>query len=164
MFGFPKIYSDILVSATDLNRQPGRILDLALKSPITITRNDEAFALLRREDAASMVEAATHVKLLVEFIQAVYRLLLGQVLEPEHPYRWLSLFDADELNELLVEINATIQEIFSGEQAWEAIDTLVHEWQESAQAIATPELATAFEAAADEELLLPPKAQKTVGV
>lgn len=160
MLGFQKIYSDILVSATELNRQPGRILDLALKSPITITRNDEAFALLRREDAARMVEAATHIEILVEFIQATYRLLLGQGLESEHSYSWLSTFDVDELNELLVEVNGTIQEIFSGDQPWEAIDILIHEWQESAQAIASLDLASAIEAASAEEPLLPLKSKR----
>jgi hypothetical protein len=115
MIGSKNIYSDTLISATDLNRQPGRVLDLALKHPVTITRNDEAFALLRREDAARMIEASIHAELLVKFIQVICRLLLGRSPDPNPPYQWLTQFDPDELNELLTEINDTIQAIFAGE-------------------------------------------------
>ncbi|MFO0448078.1 MAG: hypothetical protein ACK52I_05315, partial [Pseudomonadota bacterium] len=60
------IYSDELVTATELNRQPGRILDKALEHPITITRNDQSFALLRREDVALFVKTAQHSREIVE--------------------------------------------------------------------------------------------------
>jgi hypothetical protein len=164
MIGSKNIYSDTLISATDLNRQPGRVLDLALKHPVTITRNDEAFALLRREDAARMIETTTHVELLVEIIQVIYRLLLGRSPEPEFPYQWLTQFDPDELNELLTEINDTIQAIFAGERTWESIDLLIHEWQESAQAIASPAIAAAFAAEPDETPLTAPQPQASVSV
>jgi hypothetical protein len=92
-----------------------------------------------------MIDASSHVELLVEIIQVIYRLLLGRSPEPETPYQWLTQFDSDELNELLTEINDTIHAIFAGEQTWESIDLLIHEWQESAQAIASPDLAAAFD-------------------
>jgi hypothetical protein len=92
-----------------------------------------------------MIETSTHVKLLVEIIQVIYRLLLGRSPEPALPYQWLTQLDPDELNELLTEINDTIQSIFAGNQTWESIDLLIHEWQESAQAIASPDLDTIFE-------------------
>ncbi len=38
--GKNSIYSDELISATELNRQPGRVLDIAQERPVTITRND----------------------------------------------------------------------------------------------------------------------------
>ncbi|MCE2720285.1 MAG: hypothetical protein LW708_15980 [Anabaena sp. 49628_E55] len=52
---FSNAYSDELVTATELNRQPGKVLDKAYEHPITITRNDQSFALLRREDVAYLV-------------------------------------------------------------------------------------------------------------
>jgi hypothetical protein len=164
MLGSKNIYSDTLISATDLNRQPGRVLDLALKHPVTITRNDEAFALLRREDAARMIETSTHVELLVEIIQVIYRQLLGRSPELAPPYQWLTQFDPDELNELLTEINDTIQSIFAGEQTWESVDLLIYEWQESAQAIISPDLAAAFETESAETPLTHPQPQDPVSV
>jgi hypothetical protein len=41
---FGNIYSDELITATELNRQPGRVLDKALEHPITITRNGSNFS------------------------------------------------------------------------------------------------------------------------
>ncbi|MCE2975885.1 MAG: hypothetical protein LW851_06180, partial [Pseudanabaena sp. CoA8_M7] len=72
------IYSDELVTATELNRQPGRILDKALEHPITITRNDQSFALLRREDVALFVKTAQHSREIVELLNTAFRLLLNQ--------------------------------------------------------------------------------------
>ena len=48
------VYGDELITATELNRQPGRVLDLTMDRPITITRNDQHFALLRRDEIALM--------------------------------------------------------------------------------------------------------------
>jgi hypothetical protein len=111
-----------------------------------------------------MIEASTHVELLVEIIQVIYRLLLGRSRELEPPYQWLTQFDPDELNELLTEINDTIQTIFAGEQTWESIDLLIHEWQESAQAIASSDLAAAFETEPAETPLTLPQPQDPVSV
>ncbi|MFN5839116.1 MAG: hypothetical protein ACK47J_20950, partial [Pseudanabaena sp.] len=72
------IYSDELVTATELNRQPGRILDKALEHPITITRTDQSFALLRREDVALFVKTAQHSREIVELLNTAFRLLLNQ--------------------------------------------------------------------------------------
>lgn len=41
------VYGDELITATELNRQPGRVLDTAWERPVTITRNKQHFALLR---------------------------------------------------------------------------------------------------------------------
>ena len=60
--GKNSIYSDELISATELNRQPGRVLDIAQERPVTITRNDHAFALLRREQMAGLVKAAAQTR------------------------------------------------------------------------------------------------------
>jgi hypothetical protein len=38
------IYGDELITATELNQQPNRVLDLAMEHPVTITRNDQYFA------------------------------------------------------------------------------------------------------------------------
>ncbi len=164
MTGFQTLYGDTPVSATDLSRQLNRVLDLALKQPVTITRNNEAFVLLRREEVARLINASTHIELLVKFIQIIYRLLLGRSLEPESPYQWLNQFDSDELNELLTEINDTLQVILTGDQTWESIDLLIHEWQESAQAIASPDLRAAFEAEAAELPLISPWQPNSGGV
>ncbi|MFN5977723.1 MAG: hypothetical protein ACK45W_00065, partial [Pseudanabaena sp.] len=121
------IYSDELVTATELNRQPGRILDKALEHPITITRNDQSFALLRREDVALFVKTAQHSREIVELLNTAFRLLLNQKIGAEHPYGWLGVFDADELNEFINEVisayrSVALQETKNFDKAWNELE------------------------------------------
>ena len=43
------IYSDCIVTSSELNRRSGQILDTALTTPVTITRNNDSFALVKRD-------------------------------------------------------------------------------------------------------------------
>ena len=138
------IFSDELITATELNRQPGRILDKALEHPITITRNDQSFALLRRENMALFVNAAQQSKAILELINAAFRLLLNPKTEIEYSYNWLRVFDAEELNELIDEVMATYHFVDLNKKDWQELDAIIHEWYESALAISNPELETAF--------------------
>lgn len=137
------VYSDELISATDLNRQPGRVLDRALEHPVTITRNDQAFALLRREEMANLVKEAAQTKVVLEVINVAYRLRGGKEIGSEHPYGWLKAFDTEELNELVTEIVDTLRRC-SDTGDWDMLDAVIHEWHESALAIESSELAVAF--------------------
>jgi hypothetical protein len=140
------IYSDELITATELNRQPGRVLDKALERPVTITRNDQSFALLRREEVTSLVKAATQSKAVFEALTVAFSLLLGKEIGFEHPYGWLSVFEEDDLQEFIKELSEAFRLIDSSSTAWEMIDALIHEWHESGIAIASSELAAAFSA------------------
>ena len=148
---FSNAYSDELVTATELNRQPGKVLDKAYEHPITITRNDQSFALLRREDVAYLVKGVTQSKAVFEALSVAFRLLLGQKIGYEHPYGWLSVFDADELQEFIKEVSEAFRLTDTSNQAWDLIDAIIHEWHESAIAkltegiaITGPDLAAAF--------------------
>ncbi|MBD2534980.1 hypothetical protein H6G97_38345 [Nostoc flagelliforme FACHB-838] len=159
---FGNIYSDELITATELNRQPGRVLDKALERPVTITRNDQSFALLRREEVNSLVKAATQSKAVFETLTVAFSLLLGEKIGFEHPYGWLSAFESDDLQEFIKELTEAFRLIDSSTTAWEMIDALIHEWHESAIAIASPELAAAFSAETDEVPLTKPSALSAV--
>jgi hypothetical protein len=138
------IYSDELITATELNRQPGRILDKALEHPVTITRNDQSFALLRRENAALLVKVAQHSREIVELLNTAFHLLLKREIAADRPYAWLGVFDADELNELIDEVMTAYRSIDRHEKTWYELDAVIHEWHESALAISNPELEAAF--------------------
>ncbi|MHC5831090.1 MAG: hypothetical protein ACYT04_87800, partial [Nostoc sp.] len=102
---FGNIYSDELITATELNRQPGRVLDKALERPVTITRNDQSFALLRREEVTFLVKTATHSKAVFEALTVAFSLLLGKEIGFEHPYGWLSVFEEDDLQDFIKELS-----------------------------------------------------------
>lgn len=147
------VYTDELITATELNRQPGRVLDRALEHPVTITRNDHSFALLRREEMANLVKAAAQAKVVVEVINVAYRLRLGEEIGSEQTYGWLKAFDIEELDELVTEIVDAFR-LCSDTGDWDMFDVLIHEWHESALAIDSPELKKAFSDELDDEVPL----------
>ncbi|WP_009632841.1 hypothetical protein [Synechocystis sp. PCC 7509] len=149
------VYGDELVTATELNRQPGRILDRAREHPVTITRNDEYFALLPRDDMTFWVKSATQAKVVFDIVNVAYRLQLGEQIAEEHPHKWLKVFDSQELNELITELERAFRLVGSEIGAIDRLDVLIHEWHESALAISSPELAAAFSDEVDEVLLTP---------
>lgn len=150
------VYSDQLFSATDLNRQSGRILDLALSHPITITRNEESFALLRRDDVECLVKMASVTKTVFEAINVAYQLRLSQRINSGNPYGWLAVFDADELSDFIDEITNAL--LFAGGKAndWDDVEAILHEWHESAIAISSSVHAAAFNDLNDEVALSKP--------
>lgn len=150
------IYSDELITATELNSQPGRVLDKALEHPVTITRNDEFFALLRRENVTNFVKAAEGSKEIVELLSTAFRLLLQQKIGTEHPYSWLLVFDVDELNEFIDEITQAYRLVAVYEKPWDELDAIIHEWYESALAISNLELEAAFSQNSAQEIALSP--------
>jgi hypothetical protein len=153
------IYSDELITATELNRQPGRVLDKALEHPVTITRNDQSFALLRREEVTFLVKTATQSKTVFEVLTVAFSLLLGKEIGFEHPYGWLRVFDSDDLQDFIKEVSEAFRLIDFSSTAWNMIDAIIHEWHESAIAISSPELAAAFSDEIDEVPLTQPSAQ-----
>lgn len=152
-------YSDELITATELNRQPGRVLDKALDHPVTITRNDQSFALLRREEVTYLVKAARQSRIVCEVLNVAFRLLLGQKIGSEHPYGWLRVYDADELQEFITEVSETYRLADSSNRAWEQLDDIIHEWHESAIALVSAEIAAAFRDEFDEVPLTQPFAE-----
>jgi len=154
-WGKNSIYSDELISATELNRQPGRILDMALEHPVTITRNDHAFALLRRDEIATLLKATAQTRVMVEVINVAYQLSQRKEIDPHHDYEWLKAFDTEELNELVAEIINAFH-LGCDTNEWDLLDVVIHEWHESALAINSPELEKAFSAESDEVPLTPP--------
>lgn len=153
------IFSDELITATELNRQPGRVLDKALEHPVTITRNDQSFALLRREEVTFLVKTATQSKTVFELLTVAFSLLLGKEIGFENPYGWLRVFDSDDLQDFIKEVSEAFRLIDSSSTTWNMIDAIIHEWHESAIAIASPELAAAFSDEIDEVPLTQPSAQ-----
>ncbi|MEG3845971.1 hypothetical protein QT971_01730 [Microcoleus sp. herbarium19] len=155
------VYGDELITATELNRSSGRILDLAMTQPVTITRNDQHFALLRRDEMALLVKAAAFSLRVFEVTAAAYRLRLGEEIGSENLYGWLKVFDKDELSELIAEIEKDYRLVESEPVAWDRIEATIYEWHQSAIAISSPELAAAFSDEIDEVLLTKPIAENT---
>ena len=150
------IFSDELVRATELNRQSGSILDKAAERPITITRNDQYFVLQRREEAACQVNRAVYSEIVFELLNTAFSLIAGGDISSGHPYGWITVFDSDDLKLLVQEVVEAYRAVASNKENWDYLDTLIHEWHESAIAINSPELKEAWNSDYDEVPLTSP--------
>ena len=124
------LYSDEVFTATELNRRVGTILDRAWVSPVTISRNNELFALVRREYAARMIQNVRQMKSALAALAEMHRALAGESVSAE--FSWLAVFEKDDLERLVSEVFGAVGTALSGADDWSEVEAVIHEWQESA--------------------------------
>jgi hypothetical protein len=139
------LFSDQLFTATELSRRCGWILDVTLRRPVTITRNDQHFALLRRELAAQLFALRDQVRECAEALRAIRLVRSNTELPRDHPYRWLKVYDSDDLALMEDELVEVLSAVIQGGDA-EAVESVIHEWHESAIAAESGVLNEALEA------------------
>jgi hypothetical protein len=150
-------YQEEIIPATMLNRQSGTVLDKAAEHPITITRKDQYFALLPRENMTYLVKGVKQSKNVFEIFSVAFRLLRQQEISHENPYAWLKVFTVDDIQNLINELSDAFHlPESSSVNAWDLIESIIYEWHESSIAISSPYLATAFNDETDEILLTEP--------
>ena len=150
------VFDDVIVSATMLNRRSGEILDQALERSVTIMRNEQAFALLPREQAAEMTSLLRGAQLVLDLIHTVDRVRSGASLDPADEFEWITAFEPADLKEMADEVYATYSNVRTGEVPLDELDAVIHEWQESAWAVRSPGLQVAYQADGDEVTLTEP--------
>jgi hypothetical protein len=150
------VFDDVIVSATALNRRSGEILDQALEKCVTIMRNDQAFALLRREQAAEMTNLLRCAQQVLDLIHAIDLVRSAVALDAGNEFEWITAFPSGDLKEMAEEVYEVYARARSGEVSPEAVEAVIHEWQESAWAVRSPEVRSAFEAPSDEVPLTEP--------
>jgi hypothetical protein len=140
------LFGDQVFSATDLNRRGGEVLNRARTHPVTISRNNEQFALVRREYAAGLVSAVSHLSNVLSLTRSVHAVLADKPVAES--MSWIKAFDAEDLSGMVDEITAaTDTALDTGD--WEPLDALMHEWRESAFAISSGVLKDAMNEPAD---------------
>lgn len=124
------VFSDDVFTATELNRRGGAILDRARRRPVTISRNNEQFALLRREQAAYLVGTVTKIVRSVAVLSEAHAAIAGS--QVSEPFKWLQAYERDDLQKLIAEVLQTTRKAASNECDWDEVEALIHEWRESA--------------------------------
>jgi prevent-host-death family protein len=124
------VFGDEVFTSTDLNRRSGEVLNRARLGPVTISRNNEQFALLRRDQAASLVRTVSGVGEMVVLLSEAKSLLSGG--EPLAAFSWLKVFEKDDLEKLCSEVLCAARNALSGESDFDEVDAVIHEWHESA--------------------------------
>lgn len=87
------VFDDVIVSATSLNRRSGEILDQALDKCVTIMRNEQAFALLRREQVVEMTSLLRSAQRILDLLHAIELARSGVALDPQTNSSGLPRFD-----------------------------------------------------------------------
>ena len=133
------LYSDCLFSSSELNRRSGYVLDTALTKPVTITRNNDSFALLKRELMANMAKGIEQMDNVSQLMNVAYRLSSGQFVESNNEFKWVEKFDSEERSELVNEVYSAL-ELAKSTDDWDEVAAVIHEWRESALAIDSDDL------------------------
>ena len=129
--GMNGLYSDEVFTATELNRRVGTVLDHARIRPVTISRNNELFALVRREYAAQMIQTVRQMRQALSALVEMHVALAGDPVAPT--FSWLEVFEKDDLQRLISEVFSAVGKAVSGATEWGEVEAVIHEWKESAQ-------------------------------
>lgn len=145
------VFADKIVTATDLNRHARQVLDHAWDHGwLTIVRNDQTFALLRRDLAARLFAETARAELLLELIRAALLVCSGEKLDLANQHEWVAAFNPADLQTMVGELCSAYGRARSGDLSWDEFDATVHEWQESAWAVRSPEARAGFESEVEE--------------
>ena len=143
-----EVFQDEVIRATDLNRGSGEVLNKASRAPVTIIRNEETFALMRREIAAHWRKEASWAVHLIELIWNA----LAHPINMGHEFRWISAFDEEDRLKMTAELMELYRKAIR-DGSWDDLEARVHEWCESGWADLSSELDEAF-AAPNEQIPL----------
>jgi hypothetical protein len=150
------LFSDEVFSSTDLNRRSAEVLNHASKNPVTISRNNEWFALLRRDQAAALVKGLAQTVMVVQMAQGAVAIRRGCLEQVPPSVAWMKVFDDEERLTMLSEIFASCVQA-SGEGDWDNVSSIIHQWHESAMLLDSGLLREAMASEAEEEPLPDPR-------
>ena len=123
------LYGDEVFSSTDLNRRSGEVLNIARNRPVTISRNGEQFALLRREQAAALFQSVTGLKRAMALAIAVVCSAQNEPIPLE--FEWSKALDLQDRRTMCREVLEASLKASIGEIDWPEVDNLIHEWRET---------------------------------
>lgn len=144
------LFSDEVFDSTDLNRRSAEVLNHARRAPVTIARNNERFALMRREQAASLVKGLAQMIEATQLAQGAIALRRNQPDAVPPSVTWVKTFDEEDRLSMLTEVlTACVQA--SAADAWETVGDIIHQWRESAAVAESGVLRQAMDSIADEQ-------------
>jgi hypothetical protein len=149
------LFDDEVFNAGDLQKKSSQILDRAQRNPVTINRNSERFALLRRDLAARLWRAKNQFAPVAELINSI--VIVAENKQPPEALQWLKVFDIDDLRQMTHEVTFACICALRDDGDWDAVDTVIHQWHESALVTMSGVLKEAMESQAEEVPLTDPR-------
>jgi hypothetical protein len=139
------IFSDKVITPTELARRVRDITKGALDRPVTIHRAEGDLALMSRDRVAELAKLASATEELAELGRNLVWLLRGRG-EPTPAWAWLRAFDPDDVADFLDEFTAAVEAAIHGSAGWDDAQAVLHEWEESARALENGSLLANFAA------------------
>ena len=150
------LFADEMYSSTDLNRRSGEVLDHATKRPVTISRNKEQFALLRRDYAAKLIKTARQFGPILDLLGSALSAVEGK--EVPLAMAWMKAFDTNDLRRMIREVLVASDKALQETNDWDCVDAIIHEWRESALVAMSGVLDETMNSPSDEIPLTDPRA------
>ena len=146
------LFADEVYFSTDLSRRAGEVLNHARRGPVTISRNKEQFALLKREHVAELVGTAGQFGPILDLLEGALSKIEGK--EPPPVLGWLKAFDTDDLRKMIREVLFASVNALRETGDWESVNAIIHEWHESGL-VAGNEVLDAASQATSEKIPIP---------
>ena len=152
------LFSDEVFSSTDLNRRLGEVLNRARKNPVTIARNNERFALVKREHAATLVRGIKQMADALNVVRGDVALRKNRPDAVPAAAAWMKAFDEEDRLSMLEEILDGCIRASTDDAAdqWENVGDLIHQWRESAAVVESGVLRDAMAAEVQEQEITDP--------
>jgi hypothetical protein len=128
------LFSDEVVTPTELARQVRRITQTALHHPVTVHRSDGDLALLSRDRVSELTAASAAIEEVVDFGRNILWILRGKG-RPSPAWAWLQVFSPDDVVDFLDEYLSALDQTLSGAGGWDLPAAVLAEWKKSAQAL-----------------------------
>ncbi len=125
------VFSDEVFSSTELARRTSDVLNTAKDRPVTISRNRDQFAILRRETVSELLSKLSIMQDFVDVLAEVQRVQDGK--SPSETFAWLTAFESDDLQKLASEVVECARQASIGRAEWGHVTATIHEWKESAE-------------------------------
>ena len=133
------LFSDEVVTPTELARQVRRITQTVLHHPVTVHRSDGDRALLARDRVSELTAASAVIEEVVDFGRNFLWILRGKG-RPSPAWAWLQVFGPDDVANFMDEYLSTIDQALHGQGGWELPATVLVEWKKSARALSNRSL------------------------
>jgi hypothetical protein len=152
------VFSDDVFTSTELNRRTAEVLNHAREHPVTIERNNERFALIRREQAADLFNAVSSLASVLDVIRGFIAIKKAQ--QPPPTVAWIQAFEEDDQCLMIDELLKTATASVCGEATRDELADLLYQWRESSHVILSGVLRDAMTSEADEQPLTNPHDEK----
>lgn len=128
------MFSDEIISSTDLKNNQKKWFDYAQKAPVSITnRHGRNFVLINREQIKNAYHTSNYAKMIIQYFEEVDREIDGAAFSSE-VFPWAAKLNPGERKEFRHELIESFIES-SKTDNWMAIEEIVADWKATSEAI-----------------------------